>query len=320
MVKHLSKLLFFLFVAAIGLLLVCPSADSQDFPQKPVKLIATARAGGGEDVEARAVAPFLEKQLGVSVQVENQPGAGGKIAFEKFQKTEPDGYSLIVTTFPKSIIIEYMGKVGYKTADFTSVFSWSRGNQLLVVHGDSWKTFDEFLKAAKAKTLAGGLSGRGSTTHLAGLVAVDELGIKVNWVPYEGAAGSVAALAGKHLDFTICLATSAVPLIRSGKLRPLMLFGDKRDPYLPDVPIPADLGFNITALPAMRIAQAPPKTPPAIVKRLEDAFSKVVQEPGFIEWAKKRRAVLHPTGSQELAKIVTMTYSKVEKFQEMFKK
>jgi tripartite-type tricarboxylate transporter receptor subunit TctC len=319
MFKNLSKSLAFLSVVGVSLLLACPSANSVDFPKKPIKLIACAAAGGGEDTEARGIAPYVEKYLGVNVMIENQPGAGGKIAFEKFQRTKPDGYNLITYTFPKSIIIEYMGKTNYRTRDFTPIFAWSRSNQLLVVHADTWKTFDEFLKAAKAKTLAGGLSGRGSTTHLAGLVAVDELGIKVNWVPYEGAAGSTAALAGKHLDFTICLATSALSLIQAGKLRPLLMFSDKRDPYFPDVPIPKDLGFDVTPIPAIRGIEAPPNTPPSIVKVLEEAFSKAVKEPAFIDWADKRKMVLHPLSAKEFSKIVVDTYPKVEQFKEMFK-
>jgi len=319
MFKNLSKLLAFLFFVGITLFLFCPLAYSADFPKKPVKLIATADVGGGEDTEARGIAPFLQKYLGVNVMIENQGGAGGKIAFDKFQKTEPDGYNLIVTTFPKSIIIEYMGKVNYRTKDFTPVYGWARSNQLLVVHAETWKSFDEFLKAAKAKPLSGGLSGRGSTTHLAGLVAIDELGIKINWVPYEGASGSTAALAGKHLDFTICLSTSAISLIQAGKLRPLLMFSDKRDPYFPDVPIPKDLGFDITSIPATRCVEAPPNTPNSIVKILEEAFSKSVKEPVFIEWANKRKMVLHPLNAQEFSKVVSDTYPKVEKFKDMFK-
>jgi len=319
MLKNLTKLFTFVFASGIVLILISPLSNGADFPKKPVKIIVTADAGGGEDTEARGIAPYAEKHLGVRVMIENQPGAGGKIAFEKFQKTEPDGYTLITYTFPKSIIIEYMGKTNYRTKDFTPVFAWSRGNQLLVVHADTWKTFDEFLKTAKAKTLSGGLSGRGSTTHLAGLIAIDELGIKVNWVPYEGAAGSTSALAGKHLDFTICLATSAIPLIHAGKLRPLMLFSDRRDPYLPDVPIPKDIGFDITALPAIRGAQAPPNTSPSIVKVLEEAFYKAVREPDYIEWAKKRKMVIHPLNAQEFGKAVAEAYPNVEKFKEMFK-
>ena len=304
-------------VAAAGLLMT--NVFAADFPSKPVKLIVTAAAGGGEDTEARAIAPFVEKHLGTSVVIENQPGAGGKIAFEKFQKLEPDGYTLITYTFPKSVIIEYQGKTNYRTRDFTPVFAWSRSSQLLVVNAESWKTFDEFLKAAKAKTLSGGLSGRGSTTHLAGLIALDELGIKANWVPYEGSAGSVAALAGKHLDFTICLATSAVSLIQAGKLRPLLLFSDKRDPSLADVPIPKDLGFDMTFIPTLRGVEAPPNTPATIVKVLEDAFRKAAAEPGFIEIAKKRRIVLQPAGSAEFGKAVADIYPRIAKLQEMLK-
>jgi len=319
MIKIMAKIVAFGFVMGLTSLLICPFAGSADFPKKPVKIVVCAAAGGGEDTEARGIAPFVEKFLGVSVTIENQPGAGGRIAFEKFQRTEPDGHSLITYTFPKSIIIEYMGKTNYKTRDFTPVFVWSQANQLLVVHVDTWKTFDEFLKAAKAKPLAGGLSGRGSTTHLAGLVAMDELGIKVKWVPYEGSAGSNAALAGKHLDFNICLATSAIPLIQAGILRPLLLFSDKRDPYFPNVPIPKDLGLDVTSIPGIRGVSAPPQTPLPIVKKLENAFDKAIKEPAFIEFTKKRQMVLSPMNGQEFRQVVEATYPKVEKFQDMLK-
>lgn len=299
--------------------LLATAAFAADFPSKPVKLIVTAAAGGGEDTEARAIAPFVEKHLRTQIVIENQPGAGGKIAFEKFQKTEPDGHTLITYTFPKSVIIEYQGKTGFRTRDFAPVFAWSRSSQLLVVNAESWKTFKEFLDAAKGKTLAGGLSGRGSTTHLMGLIALDELGVKVNWVPYEGSAGSVAALAGKHLDFTICLATSAVPLIQAGKLRPLLLFSDKRDPSLPDVPTPKDLGYDMTFIPTLRGVEAPPGTPAAVVKVLEDAFSKAAQEPGFVEIAKKRKIILQPVGSKEFAAAVESVYPRIAKFEPMLK-
>lgn len=303
----------------LGLLSASSPVCAANFPSKPIRLIVTAGAGGGEDAEARAIAPFVEKYLGTQILIENQPGAGGKIAMEKFQKAEPDGYSLITYTFPKSVIIEHVDKVGFRTKDYTPVFAWSRGSQILVVAADTWKTFDEFLKAAKAKTLAGGLSGRGSTTHLAGLIAMDELGIKVNWVPYEGSSGSVTALAGKHLDFTICLATSAVSLVQAGKLRPLLLFSDKRDPYWPDVPIPKDLGIDMTFVPTLRGVEAPPNTPAAVIKILEEAFSKAAADPGFIEIAKKKQMVLHGTSSQEFGRAVAASYVKLAKFQEMLK-
>ncbi len=298
---------------------VARRASAQDFPKKPIRIVVTSDAGGGEDTEARAIAPYAQKHLGVGVTIENQTGAGGKIAFDKFQRAEPDGYTLITFTFPKSIIIEHLDRTRYRTRDWVPVFAWSRGNQLLVGHADTWKTFDEFLRAARGRTLSAGLSGRGSTTHLAALLAVDELGIKANWVPYEGAPGAIAALAGKHLDFAIVLATSAVPLIRAGKLRPLLLLGDARDPYLPEVPIPKDVGHDITTVPAIRGVHAPPKTPAGVVKVLEDAFRKAISEPEYVQWAKKRQMVIHPLSGVEFGREVTAAYTRVERFQSKLK-
>jgi len=303
----------------LSLLIFYPLAYGADYPNKMIKLIVTGGPGSGEDTQARAIAPFLEKHVGQKIIVEDQPGAGGKIAMEKFQKTNPDGYSLLASTFPKTIIIEFMGKTDFKTTDFTPIFCWSSNNPCMVVHADNWKTLDEFLKAAKAKTLSGGLSGRGSNTHLLGLLAVDKWGIKVNWVPYEGSGESVAALAGKHIDFTICSAANAASLVRAGKLRPMFVFGDKRDPFLPDMPTAKDLGISMDTLPSMRGVWAPPKTSPAIVKVLENAFAKAVKEPGFINIADKTHLVLESIGSREFGKINVDAYPIIGKYQQMLK-
>lgn len=308
-------------IVVLSVLIFYPSAHGSDYPNKPIRLIVTTDAGGGEDTEARAIAPFVEKHLGQRLIIEYQIGAGGKIAFEKFQKTKPDGYSLITYTFPKSIVLEFMEKTGFRTDDFTPILGWSRSSQILVVHADTCETFEEFLKTAKARTLSGGYAGRGSSTHLTGLLNMnmDQMGIKVNLVPYEGSAGSLTAVAGKHLDFAICLAPTAVPLVQAGKLRPLLLFGETRDPYMPDVPTAKDLGINLNLIPTVRGAWAPPKTSPAIIKVLEDAFTKAVKEPGFIDIANKRKLVLHSISSRELADIVTDTYPKIGKYQQMLK-
>lgn len=319
MLQKLIKVFVITIIIGPSFLLFCPAAKSAEFVKKPVRLIVTAGPGGGEDTDGRALAPLLEKQLGIKVLIDSQPSVGGKVAFEKFQKTVPDGYSLILFNFPKSIIIEYMDNVNYRTKDFTPIYAWASLNPFIVVNADTWKSLDEFIKAAKAKTLSGGLSGRGGVTHVAGLVAIDELGIKVNWVPYEGVSGSTMALAGKHLDFTVTLTDGSIPLIRAGKLRALACLMDKRDPYLPDVPTAKELGYNIKPLIAIRCAMAPPKTPINIVKTWEKAFSKVVREAAYIDYAKNRKLDLHYISAQEFGTVVSQTYPTVEKFQHMFK-
>ena len=314
-----GRLVVALLIAGLMVFGLCPPANSADFPKKSVKIIVTADVGGGEDNEARGLAPYLQKHLGVNVTIENMGTAGGKVAFEKFQKMEPDGYNLIFQTFPKSVIIEMTSKSAFRTKDYTPVHTVSNSYNSLFVHADSWKTFDEFLKAAKAKTLSAGLSGRLSISHLAGLLAVDELGIKVNWVPFDGAAGSLASLAGKHIDLTIGVITTATSLMQAGKVRCLMMFGESRDSYFPDVPIPKDLGYTMPSIPAVRGLEAPPNTPPAIVKVLEEACAKALKEPAYMEWTNKRKTTIFPLNAQEYGKLIAETYPRVEGLQKYLK-
>jgi len=313
------RMFIFLIMVSASLLLICPPINGADFPKKPVKIIVTAGAGGGEDTELRGFIPFLQKQLGVSVSIENIASAGGKIACEKFQKTVPDGYTLLYTTFPKTIVLEYISKVNFRTKDFTPIFAWTWSNQMLVVHADAWKNFNDFVSAAKAKTLVGGVTGRGSTTHVAGLLAMDALGLKVNWVPYEGSGETLASLAGKHIDFVVYLASTHAGLIEAGMIRPLILFNDKRDPNFPDIPTPKDLGFNVPALPGIRGIVAPPNTPASIVNVFEQACTKAIKEPKYIEWANNRKIVILPLNAPEFGQMVNDAYPKVEKILPMLK-
>lgn len=281
---------------------------------KSVKLLVASAPGGAEDMSARALAPLLQQKLNTTVSVENNPGAGGKMAFEKLQKADPDGRTLAVYTFPKSIILEYMSKTNYRTRDFTPIYAWSKTWPLLVVHIDSaWKTFDEFVKAAKAKPLAGGVSNLGGVIHLVSLIVMDDLGVKVNWVPYHSSAESLTALAGKHLDFVIALTGSASPLLDAGKIRPLLLFSEQRDPYVPNVPIPKELGFGLPSVPSIHCAMAAPNTPVPVAKTLERAFVTATEDPVFVDFMKRRKMTVDPVTSENLGKMVKDLYPRIEK-------
>lgn len=281
---------------------------------KPVKLVVASSVGGGEDVVTRAIAPLLQQRLGVSVTVENQPGAAGRIAFEKLQKAEPDGHTIVVYTFPKSIISEYVGQVAYKTQDFTPIYAWSKSRLLLNIHPDSpWKTFGEFVNAAKANRLAGGVPNPGGTSHLIALTALGDLGIEVTWVPYDSGAQMLAALAGKHLDFGVCLTHAAGPLIDAGRIKPLVLLATERDPYLPGVPIPKEFGLTIPDVPQITCAMSAPKTPGPVAKILEDAFSSATRDPVYVDFMKKRKATIDYMTGEELRKLVKELSPRIEK-------
>jgi tripartite-type tricarboxylate transporter receptor subunit TctC len=281
---------------------------------KPVKLLVAAGPGGAEDLAARALAPLLQMRLKTTVSVENNPGAGGKMAFEKLQKADPDGHTLCVYTYPKSIILEYMGKTGYKTSDFSPIFAWSKTSPVLVVHPDSsFKTFNDFAKEAKARPLAGGVSNLGGNIHLISVILMDDLGAKVNWVPYNSSAESLTALAGKHLEFVIALTGSAAALLDAGKIKPLLLLDDERDPFVPNVPTPKELGVKLASVPTIHAAMAPPKTPAEIVKTLEAAFADAAKDPVFVDFMQKRKMTLAPVTSEQLGKLTKELYPRIEK-------
>jgi tripartite-type tricarboxylate transporter receptor subunit TctC len=290
------------------------------FPNRPIKIIT---GPGREDAHVREIAPNIQKYLGVEVLIENVAGFWGKTAFERFQTAEPDGYTLISYTFPRSVVIETMSKTDFRTKDFTPVFAWSVGHQLLAVPPDTYKTFDEFLQDAKARTLTGAIPVRGGTSHLAGLLLAKGLGIHVNWMPREGSASSLAALSRKEVDFTICLASALSTWIRTGKISLLALLPDRRGPsgpYFPGIPTLKELGYDISYVTMRHVVEAPPNTPPDIVRILEDAFGRAVKEPGFIEWARKNHVILDPLGAQAFGEEVAESYPKIEKLKELLEK
>lgn len=281
---------------------------------KPVKLLVAAAPGGAEDLGARAFMPLLGERLKTTVSVENYPGAGGKMGFQKFQNAAPDGHTICIVNYPRSIILEYMGETNFRTMDFTPLYSWAKNAPILWIHPDSpFKTFADFTKEARIRPLAGGVPILGGNTHLASVILMEDLGAKVNWVPFNSAAESLTALAGKHLDFVVVLPSAAAPLMDAGKIRPLLVLDNQRDQYVPDVPIPKELGFNFVPVPNIQAAFAPPKTPPAVAKTLEAALADAAKDPLFIDFMKKRKMTLASMTSEELGKMTKELYPRIEK-------
>lgn len=288
------------------------------FPAQLISIIVPYEPGSGLDMEVRGIIPYVEKHLGVRMVVVNLPGAQAKLGTTKAWKAKSDGYTLVALGNPAPIVIEKMFEAEYRTKEFSHIYAWSISNSAVYVHADSWKTFEDFLGAARKKTLSCALSGWGSVSHLAGLALADELGIQIRWVPYAGGAGVLAALAGKHVDFVLNFIPSTVPLVKAGKIRPLLLLADSHD-FLPGVPIPKDLGYKIAALPAIRGVAAPPHTPADRVKILERAFAKAAADPEYLEWAKKRQIATLPLDAQMFTQKTSEMYSVLEKYGDLIK-
>lgn len=289
-------------------------AFGANFPEKPVRFILGFSPGAGVDLEARGIAPYVQKHLGVTVTIENVPGADGKIGLTRVWKAKPDGYTLMIHTTTMSVIGEYLLNPEYRIIDFSHIFSFSRTNQVLVVNSETWKTLDEFIKVARERTLSSGLPGRGTASHLSGLILADGLGIKVNWVPFDGSGDALTALAGKHVDFASVATTSALPLVKAGKLRALVVMANSKDVVFPDIHLAKDLGYNFSVIPMLRGVDGPPKMNAAVVKVLEDAFAKAIKEPDYLAWGQKRMIETISLNHEEYRKAIEGQQKEIEKY------
>ena len=314
-----------LAVLAIALCLLvggvrnAPAAEQGGFPNKTIKVIVPQSPGGALDMEPRGFLPYLSKKLGVDILIENMPGAGGKMGLSKCWKAKPDGYTLLYHGIPQSIMSEYLFQTEYKTNEFTHVFGLLSTNMVLLVHPDRWKTMEEFLKYAREKTVVGGLPSPGSTSHICGLVSVDKLGMKVNWIPYNGSSEVLTGIAGKHLDFGIISTNSAQAMVSAGRLRPLMVYAEGPDASFPDVPFPEKLGYKMTTMAAIRGFVAPPATPAKLVKTLSDAMFSTVDNQDFVAWTKRVKLEILPLSGSKYLAATNEQYATLETYKKLFK-
>lgn len=317
----LSKLyvgIIVLLSFSLALLFNGEKACGATFPEKPIQLIVNFSPGSGADTDARGIAPFLQKYIGVSVMIENAEGATGKIGCTKVWRAKPDGYTLLTQDVPMALIGEYILNPEYRIVDFSHIFAYTQLNSVLVVNSEGWKTFEEFINEARQRTLSVGLPGKGTVAHLNVLLLAKEIGINVYYVPYDGGAQALATLAGKHCDFACSSVTSALPLVKAGKLRPLLIFGNKRDSAFPEIPIVRELGLKSTPIPSIRGIDGPPKMEQRVVKIIEEAFFKTSKDPGYVAWAKNRMMENIPLTHEEYREAVVNQQREVEKYKDIF--
>lgn len=297
------------------------SAQSQEkFPNKPIKIIIAYAPGGGEDREVRGIAPYLSKYLGTDILIENLPGASGALGYTKTYRAKPDGYTLLSFGIPAPVIHEKINPgVQFQCARFTHIAAWSQANNGLFVNAESWKTFPEFLEAAKSRNLSAGLSGRGSASHLSMVLLLKGLNLKVNAVPFGGGGESIVALAGKHIDFVVVGTITAYPLARAGKLLPLVILSKSKDDVYPDAPTLNDLKIDVPTASFIRGVVGPPGVPKDRLKILEQAFLKTMKDPKYLEWANNAKVKIVPLDSKGYLQATLNLLIETEKVKYLFK-
>lgn len=318
---------FLTAVACAVALAATGQAFAQDnFPSKPIKLIVPFAPGGSTDLAARLVAEFGSRELGQQIVVENKPGAGGSTGMEFVAKSPADGYTLgmaTVSTHGANPAV-YGSKLKYDPVkDFEPVTNVATTPSVFAVNPAkvSATTMKDFLAQAKANpgkysfgSPGTGSLGHANISHFAALAHIELL-----HVPYKGAGQAMNdALAGQVDAITDNL-PSALPHIKSGKLRALAVLSEKRSPALPDVPTYADLGFPQMGGGGWFGIVAPAGTPQDVVNKLNAAIHKAMKHPDFAKKMEESGATLIPGTPAQFARDIKQAVARYDRVSKIAK-
>jgi tripartite-type tricarboxylate transporter receptor subunit TctC len=271
---------------ALGLPLV--TAAQEPYPSRPITLVAPFPPGGVADLTARPVAAAMEKVLKNPVGVVNKTGAAGAVGMQFVATSKPDGYTLLLALSSISIIPEadkiFDRQPAFTVDQFAPIALISADPTILVVRAESpWKTAKEFIEDAKKRPgqISYSSSGIYGTLHMAMELLSHAAGIKLRHIPAAGAGPALTAILGGHVDALASGPAVVIPHIKSGKLRALAGWGDKRVAALPEVPTFKELGYPEAEFYIWAGLFAPKGTPEPVLAKLREASRAAVAEPEF---------------------------------------
>ena len=270
-------------LAGAALVALSAGASAQAWPTKqPIKFVAVFPPGGSVDQVARILALPLGQALGQSIIVENKGGASGSIGTAAVAAAAPDGYTFGVVFDTHGVNPTLIPGMAFDTRkDLTAVSLIGTSAMVLATFaGSEYKTFGDVVAAAKAKkNVSYGSIGSGSLGHLAMALLGKSGNIDWQHVPYKGGGPLMTDAVAGHVPLSIASVFVTKPHIDNGRLRPLAVTTSKRSAELPDVPTLAESGFAGFDAPAWWAIIAPAKTPPEVIKRMNDEINKALKNP-----------------------------------------
>jgi tripartite-type tricarboxylate transporter receptor subunit TctC len=274
---------FTLTAALTGAALFCTFVHAQDYPNRPIRLISPYAPGGGTDYFSRLIGQKLTERLGISVVVENRPGAGGVIGSDAVAKAVPDGYTLLLASPSPMVVSPHLNKnMPYDPLkDLAPITLVASVPAIFVVHPSiPVKTVKEFIQFAKARAgeLTYSSSGNGGTGHLAGALFDLRAGTKMIHVPYKGTGPATGALIAGEVSIGFAESISLTTHIKAGRLRAIAMTSLKRSPLFPELPTVSETLPGYTAGPWYG-ALAPAKTPADIIGRLNREIAAILRAP-----------------------------------------
>jgi len=274
-------------VAALALAALPGVAAAQAYPNKPVRILVGATAGGGTDILARLLAEKFNESMKQSFIVDNKPGAANTLAAAEAAKSAPDGHTLLLATNTGQAIAPHMLKLSFDPLkDLAPVGLVVTVPQVLLVGPqESAKTVAEFVAAMKAKPdgYNYGSSGVGSTQHIAGEALNLAAGTQAKHVPYKGSSAAHIDIIGGQVQFMIDTTSSAMGQIKGGKLRALAVTTATRSSQLPDVPTMQEAGYPSVGITTWYGLYATGGTPKAVIDKLHAELQRALKLPDVQE-------------------------------------
>jgi tripartite-type tricarboxylate transporter receptor subunit TctC len=276
---------------------------AQTWPSQVVRIICPIAAGGGIDATARIVAAGLAEIWGQQVVVENKTGASGNIAAEFAARSDPDGYTVYMATFPHATNRYLYPSLGYDpVADFAPVTLIGLYPLMMVVPNSSpAHSVREFIAHARTNKLSYASSGHGTSLHLAGELFKRRAGIEMTHVPYRGAGPAFNDLIPGRIDAMINFTSSSLPLVRQGQLRALAVATAERLSVAPDLPTMAEAGVAGVEVSSWSAFFVPAKTPREIIRKIHADTLAALAQPVIRERLEQGGVVVIGSAPDELA-------------------
>jgi tripartite-type tricarboxylate transporter receptor subunit TctC len=268
------------FAFLLGCALAAPT-DAQPYPTRSVRVVVPFAPGGAVDLVARTISPRLNEALGQPVIVDNRSGAGGTIGTDIVAKARPDGHTLLVASMGVAVNAVLYPKLPYDTLkDLAPVTTLGEQPNIVVVHPSvAAKSMGDLLALARAKPgqVTYGSGGVGSNSHLATVLLVQMAKVDLLHVPYKGLGPAVAELVGGQVNAVVSNVSTALPHVKSGRLRLLAVTSAKRFPLLPDAPTVSESGVPGYESSGWYGMWSTAGTPPAVLARLHQQTVAILE-------------------------------------------
>jgi tripartite-type tricarboxylate transporter receptor subunit TctC len=290
-------------------------ASAADYPDHAIKMIVPFAAGGGTDVLARIIAQNLNSKLGQPVVVENQPGASGGIGTRAVMKAPPDGYTLLMASTGALMAVSGSADADgpFDVNKVLSPIAVAAAPPYLLVVSPALpvnSTADLILYAKqKPEGLTFGSSGVGAASHLSGLLFASATGTKMLHIPYKGTGPAVTDLLGGRIDMMFAPGPVVQQFVQSGQLKALGVTDTQRSKFYPDVPTVADGVPGYESVGWFGLL-APPNTPPAIIRQLNEVIVAAMQTQEFRDHLATLGAEPKPQTPEEFGRYINADVAK----------